>query len=102
MHKSCQKSCGTCFLEEKKSKEPPKLLLTEEKQRELDTAVLEQTEDFGDRQKADGDDARLTMDLIASSIEYMQSDQVTALPGAIRENCRNKNGLCTFWAFIGT
>jgi hypothetical protein len=100
MHKSCQKSCGTCFLEEKKSKEPSKL--TEEEQRELDTAVLEQSGDFGERQTADGDDARLTMDLIASSIEYMQSDQVTALPGAIRENCRNKKGLCTFWAFIGT
>ncbi len=101
MHTSCQKSCGTCsLLENDETKEPPKL--TEEKQQELDTSVLDQSEDFGDRQKADGDEGRRTIDLIASSIEYMQSDQVKILPEAIRENCRNKAGLCTFWALIGT
>jgi len=59
------------------------------------------TERFGDRQVAEGDDAAHTLELIKQSIDYMASDQVMSLPKTIREGCRNKHDLCTFWATVG-
>jgi hypothetical protein len=47
-----------------------------------------------------GEGALRVMEFIASSIEYMKSNQVQMLTAQICDICRNKHELCSFWAVI--
>jgi hypothetical protein len=93
MRKNCPKSCNSCAKtkEENQSNAPKKNKLT----------VQDESETYGDRQKVEGAEGARTIELAASSFEYMKSDEVLTLPAKIRDNCRNKHQLCSFWAVIG-
>lgn len=95
MRSNCAMSCGTC------DKIANKAVTKTGTRTRTDEEVLAATAKFGERQLAEGGDAVETLALIEDSVTYMTSDQVMSLPATIRENCRNKNELCSFWAYVG-
>lgn len=95
MRSNCAMSCGTC------DKIANKAVTKTGTRTRTDEEVLAATAKFGERQLAEGGDAVETLALIEDSVTYMTSDQVMSLPATIRENCRNKNDLCSFWAYVG-
>jgi hypothetical protein len=98
MHFNCPMSCGTCDKVVKRADTQPKTPI-----KKLDAnEVMAATAKFGDKQLVQGNDALKTLSLMEESIAYMGSDQVTSLASKIRDNCRNKHELCSFWAYIGT
>jgi ShK domain-like len=74
-------------------------------------ALLETTIVFGERQRADGEQAQETLELIAQTVLYLQSDLVSTSTSSppplfddimMRHNhCRNHHELCAFWAVLG-
>jgi hypothetical protein len=104
MLKTCPKSCNSCAKakKEKKSSAPKKQQLSvQESLEDRGLQAIQESENYGEKQKVEGEEASRVMELIASSIEYMKSDQVQTLPVKIRDICRNKHILCSFWAVIG-
>lgn len=97
MHSNCALSCGTCG--KIATRAGTKETRTTRKLSSEDAIAA--TEKFGNRQRADGDDAVRTLAVIEDSVAYMTSDQVMSLPVTIRDNCRNKNDLCSYWALVG-
>lgn len=92
MLKNCMKSCGTC--------EPT----IEEEVEDVEDAseMLERTAKFGAIQTAEGNRKEETLEVVESMLEYMEkSDDFLLLPSKIRQNCKNNNKLCSFWAAIG-
>ncbi len=100
MLKTCPKSCNSCAKEKKFSapKKPQRSVQEALKDRGLQ--VIQESETYGEKQTVEGEEALRAIELVASSIEYMKSDQVQALPARIRDICRNKHELCSFWAVI--
>ena len=64
-------------------------------------AAIDASTKFGERQRADGHERARTLEIIEASVEYMSSSQFTELTQEIRDNCINRNELCSFWAQIG-
>lgn len=103
MEMQCSKSCDTCHLQEaeywkmhnRKVEEQVKKYTMDEK------TLLEKSETFGDRQTATGNQKDATIKVVKETLQYMDSDEFANLPRATRENCKNRNELCAFWAVIG-
>ena len=95
MHANCAKSCGTC-----KKATPLQQPRAKEERSLEDTIILDQTEDFGERQQIGGDEASQTLEIIRTSVEYMKNG-VSNLPEETMKVCQNRNVLCAFWAAIG-
>lgn len=93
MHSNCAKSCGTC---KRSTTANPSGIGANA------NSILDASGEFGERQRAEGGDAQATLKIVEASVEYMASTQFTELPIDIKENCRNKNDLCSYWAHIGT
>lgn len=89
MLKSCAKSCGSCTIQ------------GQQKLKDMDSTPEDKTTQFGKRQEAKGSKAKETLKLIAESVEYMKSADVQTLSAKIRDNCKNKHNLCSFWAVLG-
>jgi hypothetical protein len=104
MSKTCPKSCNACgkAKEEKQSSEPKKQKLSlPEAIKDQGLQVIEESDNYGEKQRVEGAESVRVVELLAASIEYMKSDQVKALPAKIRDNCRNKHELCSFWSMLG-
>lgn len=95
MLKECAKSCDSC-----KPSTPKKRKRSLAVQGNKDD-LLKQTELFGTPQVADGAEELQTIARIQESISYMFSEEVMALSAKVKENCKNRHDLCTFWAVIG-
>lgn len=88
MDLNCPKSCDRC--------EDIDRILDDEQER-----LLDQSEDFGVRQKAEGSSTADTLEVIQKAIVYMKDDKTRALPQTILDVCLNRHELCAFWATIG-
>jgi hypothetical protein len=64
-------------------------------------ALLAESAKFGEPQKAEGAERVKTLDIVASTIDYIKSDRVSSLSSEFRDSCLNRNELCSFWAVIG-
>jgi hypothetical protein len=67
-------------------------------------AIMTDSAKYGTRQRADDGasvEATQTLEVMRSTREYMESEQVLTLPSQIRDNCKNQHQLCSFWAVIG-
>jgi prolyl 4-hydroxylase len=100
----CAKACQACG-DQQKARILKKAAAVEAKTTTLKTVLtsehIDATAAFGETQRAEGAQAAETLEIIEKSVQYMQSDQFTALSAEIRENCQNRNELCAFWAVIG-
>jgi hypothetical protein len=83
---------------------------TEEKEEDYDPisvhrmdpeALVAESAKFGEPQKAEGAQRVKTLDNVASTINYIKSEQVSSLSSEFRDSCLNRNELCSFWAIIG-
>jgi hypothetical protein len=65
--------------------------------------LLAMTEEFGSRQLVGGtpEVKEEMLEVIKKSIEYVKSEQILALPEALRELCKNQNEACTAWSVMG-
>jgi hypothetical protein len=66
--------------------------------------LLAMTEEFGFRQLLVGGTPEFKeemLEVIKKSIEYVKSEQIVALPEALRNICRNMNEQCTAWSVMG-
>jgi prolyl 4-hydroxylase len=64
--------------------------------------MLSRTAKFGAIQSAAGNRQEITVNTVKSMLDYMEkSDDYLSLPSKIRNNCKNNNELCSFWAAIG-
>lgn len=89
MLSNCKKSCGVCKTAVDDEPEDP-------------STILKRTAKFGIIQTAAGDKKEKTLDVVKSTLEYMEkSDDFLTLPEKLRNNCKNNNELCSFWAAIG-
>ena len=79
----CAKSCGACG------------------DAEID-AVEEGYNNYGELQEVSGQKRKETLDLITRVNKYMK-DEVFKLEKyvAVRHECKNRHGLCAFWAVLG-
>jgi hypothetical protein len=64
-------------------------------------ALVAESAKFGEPQKAEGAQRVKTLDNVASTINYIKSEQVSSLSSEFRDSCLNRNELCSFWAIIG-
>jgi ShK domain-like len=121
MHQHCPVSCATGS-----NKENEDTMETKGHDDDDDTdvvlttrmAVLESTIAFGERQRADGEQALETLELIGQTVLYLQSNLASTSAAAaaaatpppplfddmmmMRHNhCRNHHELCAFWAVLG-
>mmetsp|Transcript_34633 Transcript_34633/g.81651 ORF Transcript_34633/g.81651 Transcript_34633/m.81651 type:complete len:549 (-) Transcript_34633:247-1893(-) len=98
---NCKKACNVC-----------KSTATNGMKSKTDNAVdqaptadvadlLRRTGEFGVIQNADGSQEELTLEAIRKMMKYVESDEFMFLPKKIKENCKNKENLCSFWAAIG-
>lgn len=86
---NCKKSCGIC--------DTMAIKITED-----DSTMLERTAKFGAAQSARGDKKKETLDNVKAMLDYMEkSEDYLSLPSTIRQNCKNNNEFCSFWASIG-
>ena len=99
MLQNCAKSCNSC--------EKSKTKLHSETERKLSSSskspedIMQLSVDFGERQKAAGNEAAQTLDIIEATSEYMKTEDYTSLPSNVRETCLNRHELCSFWAYLG-
>lgn len=101
MLQNCMKSCGVCeeIAEEEDQDEVAERMLDQTASVET---MMERTANFGVKQIADGDQKEKTLDIVKTSLNYMEkSEDFRSLSLEIRNNCKNKNQLCSFWAAIG-
>eukprot|EP00980_Cylindrotheca_fusiformis_P013387 scaffold3410_cov141-Cylindrotheca_fusiformis.AAC.30 len=103
MTKSCAKSCTACGGSVKKN-----FTLDDEdfiEPSSVDTmepdALIAESAKFGEPQKAEGTTRLKTLNNVASTIEYMRSDEISNLSADLVESCLNRHELCSFWAVIG-
>jgi prolyl 4-hydroxylase len=117
MHKHCPVSCAAASNNEKGNHEDTLETVANDDDNDTDglatrIALLETTIAFGERQRADGEQAQDILELIAQTVLYLQSNLVTTSTSAsppplfddimIRHNhCRNRHELCAFWAVLG-
>jgi len=107
MEKNCRKSCGTCETMANKKIEDISTKLNkkiEDVSTNLEdvSTMLKRTAKFGAIQSADGNMREKILDKMKSMLDYMEkSDDYLSLPSKIRKNCKNNNGLCSFWAALG-
>lgn len=94
MQEYCPKSCNACEKVVEKIKAMKEIADEDE---DGIKALLQKTKSFGDEQRAEGERAAQTLARIKSSIAYMESEEVQALPKKVRAACANKHELCTFW-----
>lgn len=90
MLKNCARSCSTCV---------EKPVVRPLRKGEI-TQLMQKTLNFGVLQEATGAEKQKTIDLIRSTIHYMEND-IDSLPSAIADVCLNRNALCAFWAVAG-
>jgi hypothetical protein len=57
--------------------------------------------DFGDDQQVAGEKWQKTLDVIATTKEYIAQVQVNETLVAVRNECKVRHELCSFWAAIG-
>eukprot|EP00339_Tiarina_fusa_P009549 CAMPEP_0117006418 /NCGR_PEP_ID=MMETSP0472-20121206/6654_1 /TAXON_ID=693140 ORGANISM="Tiarina fusus, Strain LIS" /NCGR_SAMPLE_ID=MMETSP0472 /ASSEMBLY_ACC=CAM_ASM_000603 /LENGTH=452 /DNA_ID=CAMNT_0004707879 /DNA_START=465 /DNA_END=1823 /DNA_ORIENTATION=- len=103
MKVNCAKSCNSCTKKPKPTV-PNRATLgasSTEVGEEDKLAIVTDSAKYGTQQTADGSEWKQTLVLVQATSEYMESEQVTALPSKIRDNCKNQNELCSFWAIIG-
>jgi hypothetical protein len=62
--------------------------------------MLQRTLEFGLLQEASGSDKQKTLDVIRSSIHYMENE-IDSLPSSVVDDCFNHYVLCAFWAASG-
>lgn len=72
----CARSCKSC------PKIQPKRFLEEQAE------MARKSENYGVLQRAEGLHQADTFDIIAKSVEYMESEQVANMPKAVRESCK--------------
>ena len=63
--------------------------------------VLDLTEKYGIRQRAEGSASAETFARIKKAHAYMEEDATKTLDEKILQNCQNRHELCAFWASIG-
>jgi prolyl 4-hydroxylase len=91
MHQKCKKSCGACG-----NSKHSALLLDPENE----SSVIEATLNCGEKQVAEGTEKVRTLDRIRKSIEYFKNE-VPSLPDSVKDKCKNRHELCSFWAVLG-
>jgi prolyl 4-hydroxylase len=118
MRTHCPVSCATASNNEKGSYEDTLETVANDDDDDTDVlatriALLETTIAFGERQRADGEQAQETLELIEQTVLYLQSNLVSTSTSAapppplfddimMRHNhCRNRHELCAFWAVLG-
>jgi hypothetical protein len=65
--------------------------------------LLAMTEEFGSRQLVGGtpEVKEEMLEVIKKSIEYVKSEQILALPEALRQLCKNQDEACAYWSVMG-
>lgn len=90
MLQNCMKSCGVCeeIAEEEDQDEVAERMLDQTASVET---MMERTANFGVKQIADGDQKEKTLDIVKTSLNYMEkSEDFRSLSLEIRNNCKNK------------
>jgi len=87
MKANCALSCDTCPRKKRLASSPEE--------------ILDASEAFGTRQKAEGSSAKETLKIIEETAVYLRSDQAKNLDPNILKDCKNRHELCSFWAHIG-
>jgi hypothetical protein len=112
MTKNCPKSCTACEGTLKRNRTLVDWEMGENEEKEEDNdpnsvrrmdpdVLLAESAKFGEPQKAEGAQRVKTLDNVASTIDYIKSEQVSSLSSEFRDSCLNRNELCSFWAVIG-
>ena len=103
MIENCPKSCGKCKSEGAGADDPGNRQRDDTEDTELDDFdLLEETKNFGVLQVAEGGQQADTIATIDATIDYLEkSEDFLGLSSKIREKCKNKHELCSFWATIG-
>ena len=107
MHTNCAKSCNKCA--PSKDKIDSNTSDDDSNSQELDASIDPDTHDslteasvqFGVKQTAQGTRAEDTLQRLASTLKYMNSESVLALPANIQTECKNRHEMCTFWQVLG-
>jgi prolyl 4-hydroxylase len=92
MHKNCASSCGICVAAVRSAIIPS--------EREQVAIMMQRTLEFGVWQEASGPETQKTLDVIRSSIQYMENE-IESLPSSVINDCYNRYALCAFWAAVG-
>ena len=101
MLKNCAKSCNSCVDAKPPSKQKSQVGRSLSSSGKTLEEILELSDEFGERQKATGNEAPQTLDIVEATIEYMKTDDYKSLPENVRDTCLNRHELCSFWAHIG-
>ena len=97
----CAKSCNECSPSKKSFKPDRKYTVKSEKDH-----LIKLSTTIGEKQEANGSDELFTLLKIRESLLYMENYVKTDKPthrmsANSIESCKNKNALCSFWAFLG-
>lgn len=103
MLNNCAKSCQVCDWSAKKiKKKVAELTGTEEENKEEEEEPDLTETPYGVAQTAEGKHEAATLKIIENVTKYM--DEIVFVDPAyskIKNDCKNRNKLCAFWAHIG-